>query len=378
MRSAANLGIRTVGIYSVDDRDSLHAFRADESHSLEAEGAAAYLDVDNIIRLAKENGCDAVHPGYGFLSENARFALACEAEGIKFVGPSAATLALFGDKAEARKFAIEHGVPVLAGTDGPTSLDEARDFYQNLEGRAMMIKAIAGGGGRGVRIVSRIDELESSFTQSTREANSAFGNDAIYVEEYMSRARHIEVQILGDQFGEVVHLGERDCSLQRRHQKIIEISPAPYLDADLRNEIVSAATMLAKSAAYQSAGTIEFLVDTDSGRFVFIEANARLQVEHTITEEIYEVDLVEAQLRIANGEGISDIGLQDVSPRGIAIQLRINTETMQADGSTRPSGGTLRAFNPPSGPGIRLDTYTYTNYSTNPRFDSLLAKLSEE
>ncbi len=205
MRSAANLGIRTVGIYSPDDRDSLHAFRADECHSLEAEGAAAYLDVDNIIRLAKENGCDAVHPGYGFLSENARFALACEAEGIKFVGPSAATLALFGDKAEARKFAIEHGVPVLAGTNGPTSLDEARDFYQNLEGRAMMIKAIAGGGGRGVRIVSQMNELESSYSQSAREANSAFGNDAIYVEEYMSRARHIEVQVLGDQFGEVVH-----------------------------------------------------------------------------------------------------------------------------------------------------------------------------
>lgn len=375
MRSAANLGIRTVGIYSVDDRDALHAFRADESHSLEAEGAAAYLDVDNIVRLAKENGCDAMHPGYGFLSENARFALACEAEGIKFVGPSAATLALFGDKAEARKFAIDHAVPVLRGTDGPTSLNEARDFYQNLEGQAMMIKAIAGGGGRGVRIVSQIDELESSFAQSTREANSAFGNDAIYVEEYMSRARHIEVQVLGDQLGEVIHLGERDCSLQRRHQKIIEIAPAPYLDADLRNELVNAAVTLATSAGYQSAGTMEFLVDTDSGRFVFIEANARLQVEHTITEEIYEVDLVEAQLRIANGEGIRDIGLQDVSPRGIAIQLRINTETMQADGSTRPSGGTLRAFNPPSGPGIRLDTYAYTHYSTNPRFDSLLAKL---
>ncbi|MEO2176103.1 MAG: carboxyl transferase domain-containing protein [bacterium] len=375
MRSAANLGIRTVSIYSSDDSDSLHAYRADESIALDGTGAAAYLDVDNIVAIARENNCDAIHPGYGFLSENARFALACEEQGIKFVGPSAETLALFGDKAEARKFAIDHGIPVLSGTDEPTSLDEARDFFQSLDSRAMMIKAIAGGGGRGVRIVSDILELESAYSQSAREANSAFGNDALYVEEYMSRARHIEVQIFGDQSGEVVDLGERDCSLQRRHQKIIEIAPAPFLNPDLRKKIIDAATTLARSARYSSAGTVEFLVDTSSGRFVFIEVNARLQVEHTITEEIFKVDLVEAQLRVANGEALADIGLQGISARGIAIQLRINMETMQADGTTRPSGGTLRAFNPPSGPGIRLDTYAYTNYTTNPRFDSLLAKL---
>lgn len=375
MRTAANLGIPTLGVYSQGDSDSLHAFRADESVLLSGEGAAAYLNVDNIISTAKENGCDAVHPGYGFLSEQALFASACEAEGIKFVGPSARSLALFGDKVSARKFAMDHGVPVLSGTSESTSLEAAQRFFEQLDGRAMMIKASAGGGGRGVRIVSDIDELESAFSQCAREARSAFGNDALYVEEYMSHARHIEVQILGDKFGEVIHLGERDCSLQRRHQKIIEMTPAPHLSSDLRNKLVNAALTLAKSAQYENAGTVEFLVDTESGRFAFIEVNARLQVEHTITEEVFEVDLVEAQLRIAKGEGIKQIGLEHVSPRGVAIQLRINMETMGADGSTSPAGGTLRSFNPPGGRGIRLDTYAYSDYSINPRFDSLLAKL---
>jgi acetyl/propionyl-CoA carboxylase alpha subunit/acetyl-CoA carboxylase carboxyltransferase component len=375
MRSAANLGIGTVAIHSRDDSDSLHAYRADESCSLEQEGAAAYLDIDAIVALARTNGCDAVHPGYGFLSENADFALACEAEGIHFIGPAAATLKLFGDKVRARKFAREQGVAVLAGTNEATSLDQARQFLSESDGAAMMIKAVAGGGGRGVRIVEDTAQLESAFNQSAREAGNAFASDALYVEEYMPRARHIEVQILGDLAGEVVHLGERDCSLQRRHQKVLEIAPAPFIDGDLRNQILDAAVRLARAAEYQSAGTIEFLVDPITGRFVFIEANARLQVEHTITEEIFALDLVDAQLRIANGERIADLGLLDCSSRGIAIQLRVNMETMQEDGSTRPAGGTLTKFDPPSGPGLRLDTYAYTNYSTNPRFDSLLAKL---
>ncbi len=375
MRSAANLGIRTVAIYSKDDSESLHIFRADEACCLEEDGAAAYLDIAAIISLARECECDAVHPGYGFLSENPGFASACEAEGIGFIGPTSESLTLFGDKAEARKFAMSQDVPVLAGTAKATSLEKAKKFFSGLDGKSMIIKAIAGGGGRGVRIVGDLDQVESAFRQSAREALNAFGNDALYVEEFMSRARHIEVQILGDRAGEVVHLGERDCSLQRRHQKIIEIAPAPFLDNDLRDQIISSAVKLAKAAGYQSAGTIEFLVNQESKRFVFIEANARLQVEHTITEEIFEVDLVEAQLRIAGGETVSDLGLGDSRARGTAIQLRINAETMQTDGSTRPSAGTLRIFNPPSGPGVRLDTYAYTNYTMNPRFDSLLGKL---
>lgn len=375
MRSAANLDIRTVAIYSKDDADSLHAFRADEAVLLEGEGAAAYLDAMQIIDLARANDCTAIHPGYGFLSENADFARACSNAGLKFIGPSSETLALFGDKAEARKFAAGHDIPILTGTAEPTSLEQATKFLQDLNGGKMILKAIAGGGGRGVRIVENSEQLASAFAQSSREAKAAFANGNLYVEEYMSNARHIEVQVFGDEHGELIHLGERDCSLQRRHQKIIEIAPAPDLNSDLREKIIAAAVKLAAAADYRSAGTVEFLVDTSTNRFVFIETNARLQVEHTISEEIYEVDLVEAQLRIADGESIAELGLDQLSAKGFAIQLRINMETMQADGTTQPSGGTISAFNPPSGPGIRLDTYAYSSYSTNPRFDSLLAKL---
>ncbi|MDP6095150.1 MAG: carboxyl transferase domain-containing protein [Gammaproteobacteria bacterium] len=375
MRSAANLDIRTVAINSKDDGDSLHVFRADEAVLLPGEGVAAYLDAKQIIELARENDCDAIHPGYGFLSENADFALACNNAGLRFVGPSPETLALFGDKAKARRFAASHDIPVLSGTLEPTSLEQAGKFLKDLDGGTMILKAVAGGGGRGVRIVEDTKQLASAFAQSSREANAAFANDDLYVEEFLSNARHIEVQVLGDEHGKLIHLGERDCSLQRRHQKVIEIAPAPDLDSDLREKIIAAAVKLAAAADYSSAGTIEFLVDTSANRFVFIEANARLQVEHTISEEIYEVDLVEAQLRIADGESIAELGLDQLTAKGFAIQLRINMETMQADGTTRPSGGMISAFNPPSGPGIRLDTYAYSSYSTNPRFDSLLAKL---
>ena len=375
MRSAARLDIRTVAIYSNDDSDSLHAFRADEAVLLEGEGAAAYLDAMQIIGLAKANDCDSIHPGYGFLSENSDFALACSNAGLNFIGPTSDTLALFGDKAEARKFAASHDIPILTGTAEPTSLEQATKFLQSLGGGKMILKAIAGGGGRGVRIVENIEQLASAFVQSSREAKAAFANEGLYVEEYLSNARHIEVQVLGDEHGKLIHLGERDCSLQRRHQKVIEIAPAPDLNGDLRDKIIAAAVKLAAAADYRNAGTIEFLVDTNTNRFVFIEANARLQVEHTITEEIYEVDLVEAQLRIADGESIAELGMDQLSATGFAIQLRINMETLQADGTTLPSSGTISAFNPPSGQGIRLDTYAYSSYSTNPRFDSLLAKL---
>jgi len=319
MRTATNLDIRTVAIYSKDDGDSLHAYRADEALLLEGQGAAAYLDATQIIELARVNDCDAIHPGYGFLSENAAFARACGNTGIRFIGPTPDTLALFGDKAQARKFAASHDIPVPKGTTAPTGLDQATKFLQDQGDGKIILKAIAGGGGRGVRIVENVEQLASAFTQCSREAKAAFGNDNLYVEEYLSNARHIEVQVLGDEHGELIHLGERDCSLQRRHQKIIEIAPAPELDSNLRDKIIAAAVKLAAAADYCGAGTVEFLVDTNTNRFVFIETNARLQVEHTITEEVYGVDLVEAQLRIADGESIAESGLGQLAAKGYAI-----------------------------------------------------------
>lgn len=375
MRTAAGLGVETVAIYSRDDAASLHAFRADEAVALDGEGAAAYLDIDAIVEVAKRTGCDAIHPGYGFLSENSEFASRCESAGIAFVGPDPKTLSLLGDKGAARKVARDHDVPVLAGTEAATTLEEAHAFFDALEGGdAMIIKAIAGGGGRGVRIVTDKAGLGDAFERCANEAAAAFGSGDLYVEQFMAGARHIEVQVLGDGT-DVMHLGERDCSIQRRHQKIVEIAPAPALDDELREEILGAAVRLAAATGYCGAGTVEFLVDASTRRFAFIEANARLQVEHTITEEVFDIDLVDAQLRIASGSPLSDIVGELPAPRGYAVQLRINMETMLEGGLVKPSGGTLRQFNPPSGPDIRLDTFAYTGYATNPRFDSLLAKL---
>jgi acetyl/propionyl-CoA carboxylase alpha subunit/acetyl-CoA carboxylase carboxyltransferase component len=375
MRTAVNMGIKTVAVYPADDQKSLHVYRADEAFPLEGRGAAAYLDIEQLIQVALNAGCDAIHPGYGFLSEVAGFANACDLAGIKYVGPDNDTLALFGDKSEARRFAIENDVPVIPGTQSATTLSAAADFLASLNGKSMIIKAIAGGGGRGVRVVDHADNLEQAYNQSGREALAAFGDDALYVEAYLPNVRHIEIQVLGDGSGDVISLGERDCSLQRRHQKIIEIAPAPDLNEKVRSELTVAAEKLAKATNYRGAGTFEFLVNHDQKAWAFIEANARLQVEHTITEEIYDIDLVEAQLRIAGGESLKDLGISQVKKAGYAIQLRINMETMQADGSVRPSGGTITAFNPPSGPGVRLDTYAYAGYATNPGFDSMLAKL---
>ncbi|MEX2326626.1 MAG: biotin carboxylase N-terminal domain-containing protein, partial [Pseudomonadales bacterium] len=376
MRTAVNLGITTVAVYSKDDKDSLHAYRADESIQLDGEGAAAYLDIDGVIDAALRAKCDAIHPGYGFLSENAAFAKQCQQANITFIGPSHEALALFGDKGAARQLAIETDIPVLDGTSQATTLEEAKTFFKQLgKGNAMIIKALAGGGGRGVRIITDAADLDDAFERCAHEAQAAFGNGSLYVEQFMPNARHIEVQVLGDMNGNVIQLGERDCSIQRRHQKIIEIAPAPDLAADLKAEIHAAAVALSTAAGYTGAGTIEFLVDPAHNKFAFIEANARLQVEHTITEQITGIDLVAAQLHIACGSTIDAIIKEPVVPRGYAIQLRINMETMLKNGFAKPSGGTIKKFNPPSGPDIRLDTYAYPGYSTNPRFDSLLAKL---
>lgn len=383
IRAAAELGIRTVAIFSEDDAAALHIRKADEARALSGAGVRPYLDSAQIVAIAKESGCDAIHPGYGFLSENADFAQMCADAGIIFAGPRPDILDLFGDKIRARALASRLGVPVQRGSSQISSADEARQFFASLgQGAAMMLKAVAGGGGRGMRAVYREDEIAPAFERCQSEARNAFGNPGVYAEALMPRARHIEVQIAGDGDGAVVHLYERECSVQRRNQKIVEIAPSPNLTTAIRNRLASAAVRLAKEVRYNSLGTFEFLVSAESGAkeadFAFIEANPRLQVEHTVTEEVTGIDLVRLQLEIAGGARFRDIGISQETipaPRGFAIQMRINAEIMGEDASARPSGGTLNVFDSPSGAGIRVDTCAYSGYTTNPRFDPLIAKL---
>jgi acetyl/propionyl-CoA carboxylase alpha subunit len=383
VRTAAEMGIASVAIYSEDDAQSLHTRMADEAVAIKGTGAAAYLDGAAIVEAALDDGCDAIHPGYGFLSENAAFAALCADAGLTFIGPRAETLALFGDKAVAREFAKRHDVPIIAGTSGPTTLEEARAFMASLgPGAAVMVKAIAGGGGRGMRAVTDPTHLAAAMERCASEAKQAFGNGDVYVERLFPRVRHIEVQIIGDGSGAVTHLWERECSLQRERQKIVEIAPAPNLRPAVRERLLGAAVKLAAAAKYLNAGTFEFLVDaadgTDNAAIAFIEANVRLQVEHTVTEEVTGIDLVQAQLNIAAAASLADLHLRqhDIpAPRGIAIQARVNLETMQADGSVRSSGGVISVYEPPAGRGVRVDGYGYAGYRTNPRFDSLLAKV---
>jgi len=377
-RAVSGLGLRSAAVYSQDDARALHVRAADEAFALSGSGARAYLDGEAIIAAARETGCDAIHPGYGFLSESAAFARACEAAGLTFIGPRPEALALFGDKASARALARRCGVPVAAGTESATSLDEAKAFFADLDGGAMMIKAIAGGGGRGMRLVRGAAELDGAYDRCASEAQAAFGDGGLYLEQVIEPARHIEVQVLADRVGGLIHLWDRDCSLQRRHQKLIEIAPSPNLSAALRNRLIEASLSLARAANYDSLGTFEFLIEAGSQeeRFVFIEANARLQVEHTVTEEITGVDLVRAQIQAAAGRSLAELGLAETPPIvGQAVQLRVNTETMDAGGAVRPTGGTLGVFEPPSGPGVRVDACGYAGYTTNPNFDSLLAKV---
>ena len=380
-RAAAELEITTVAVYSEDDATSLHVQTADESRPLVGQGPRAYLDAEQIVTLAQEAGCDAIHPGYGFLAEAAEFATRCTEVGLIFVGPSVSTLELFGDKLAARRFAGNHDVPVPAGSENAVSAEEAQSFLTSLgKGAAAVIKAVGGGGGRGMRVVRDRDEVAEAHARCASEARAAFGNGDVYIEQLLERARHIEVQIVGDGQGGVGHLGERECSVQRRHQKLIEIAPSPWLEAETRATIVAHALRLAEATEYRGLGTFEFLVDVELGAAIFIEANPRLQVEHTVTEEVTGVDLVQAQLRIAGGATLAEVGLvggADGAPaaRGYAIQARVNLERMTAEGDVRPSGGGLSLFQPPSGPGIRVDGYGYAGYTTNPNFDSLLAKV---
>ena len=381
-RAAAELGLETVAIFAEDDAASLHVKATDEAQALKGAGAAAYLDGAAIVALARATHCDAIHPGYGFLSENADFARACATAGIAFVGPTPEALDLFGDKLAARALAAKCGVPLLPGTNGPTSLEDAKAFFAALgDNAAMMIKAVAGGGGRGMRAVTEAADIDEAYARCRSEAKSAFGRGDVYVEQLIRKARHIEIQIVADG-KHVTHLGERECSLQRRNQKLVEIAPSPTLDKSMRDALCAAAIRLAGEANYSSLGTFEFLVDAsapgDAATFAFMEANPRLQVEHTVTEEVTGIDLVKTQLRIAGGATLAGLGLlqADVAPpRGYAIQLRINMETMTADGAAKPAGGIIATFEPPSGPGIRVDTFGYAGYRTSPNYDSLLAKL---
>ena len=378
-QAAAELDIPTVAVHSKDDERSLHVRRADKSALIPGIGARAYLDVEAIVAAAQGAGCDALHPGYGFLSENPALARACDAAGIVFVGPAAATLERFGDKRAARKLAAELGVPVIGGLSEAVDLAAAQRFFADLPaGAAMLVKAANGGGGRGMRIVHDAADIDDAFARAQSEAQAAFGSSDVYVERFLADARHVEVQVAADGSGGFCHFGDRDCTIQRRHQKLIEVAPAPALSDAVRDGMAAAAIELARAANYRSLGTFEFLVTGGPGeqRFHFIEANARLQVEHTVTEEVAGVDLVQLQLRLAQGATLAELGFDAPPPmRGHAVQARVNMETMTADGATKPAGGVLGAFDPPTGPGIRTDTFGYAGYATSPHFDSLLAKV---
>ena len=377
-RAAYELGIDTVAVYAWEDRGSMHRQKASEAYEIGTRGRPvhAYLDIDEILRVARVSGANAVYPGYGFLAENPELAEACSAAGVVFVGPSAETLRLAGHKVRALEFAQELGLPVLRRSGVVSDDAEARDAAAQI-GYPLFVKAAAGGGGRGMRLVERAGDLADALDAASREAESAFGDAAVFLEEAMHRPRHVEVQVLGDAEGNVVHLFERDCSIQRRHQKVVELAPAPGLRAELRDALLAGATRYATALGYRNAGTVEFLVDPTTERFVFLEMNPRIQVEHTVTEETTDVDLVQAQLRIAYGETLADLGLsQDtIVQRGAALQCRITTEDPAND--FRPDTGRVSVYRSPGGAGVRLDGgTTYTGAEVSGFFDSMLVKLT--
>ncbi|XP_074861052.1 pyruvate carboxylase, mitochondrial [Carettochelys insculpta] len=376
-RACTELGIRTVAVYSEQDTGHMHRQKADEAYLI-GKGlppVQAYLHIPDIIKVAKENEVDAIHPGYGFLSERSDFAQACSEAGVRFIGPSPEVVRKMGDKVEARAIAIAAGVPVVPGTDSPiSSLSEAHEF-SNKYGFPIIFKAAYGGGGRGMRVVRSYEELEENYTRAFSEALAAFGNGALFVEKFIEKPRHIEVQILGDKYGNVVHLYERDCSIQRRHQKVVEIAPAAHLDPQLRTKLTSDAVRLAKQVGYENAGTVEFLVDKH-GKHYFIEVNSRLQVEHTVTEEITDVDLVHAQIHITEGKSLAELGLRQDSVRinGCAIQCRVTTEDPAR--GFQPDTGRIEVFRSGEGMGIRLDSASaFQGAIISPHYDSLLVKV---
>lgn len=366
-----DLGIKTVAVYSEADRFALHRRFADEDICIgPAPSSQSYLNVPAIISAAEITGADAIHPGYGFLSENPHFIEVAESCNLGFIGPSVRSIRLMGDKAQARKTMVEAGVPVLPGSDGPIAdLADAVEVAKRI-GMPVIIKASAGGGGRGMRIVRAEDELENAISTAQSEAEIAFGNGEVYVEKYLTNPRHIEVQLLADHYGHTIHLGERECSIQRRHQKIIEEAPSPALTAKQRRHIGEAAILAAKATDYQNAGTVEFLLDSD-GSFYFMEMNTRIQVEHGVTELVTGIDLVKWQIKIAAGAPLT-VQQKDVKLSGHAIECRINAEDPQ---SFRPSPGLIEHFHAPGGPGVRVDSAVYGGYRVPPTYDSMVAKL---
>jgi len=382
-RALRDLGIVSVAGFSRDDAQALHARVADTAVALDATGPSAYLDPVRWIAIAREHGCDGVHPGYGFLSERADFAQACADAGLVFIGPTPEQLALFGDKARARALARQCDVPVMPGSVGAVTLEQAQAFFdaQQAEGgeAGVMVKAIGGGGGRGMRAVLRRADLADAHARCSSEAKAAFGVEGVYVERLMLHARHIEIQVLGDGRS-VASLGERECTLQRRFQKLVEIAPSPTLGDPLRERITQAALRMAQQVGYRGLGTFEFLVDENARDlpFVFIEANPRLQVEHTVTEAVTGLDLVQLQLGVAAGRTLDELGVapgRSVPQRGFAVQWRINAETLDVHGQARPASGMLSRFDLPAGPGVRVDTHGYAGLAPSPHYDSLLAKL---
>ena len=379
LRSAADLEIETIAVYSDDDEGALHPQRANRRERLPGNGPAGYLDGAAILAAAARAEASAIHPGYGFLSESAAFARQCADASLAFVGPSPNVLSTLGNKVEARVLAANLGIAVLEGSE-TTSLDGARMFYESLGvGASVAIKAVAGGGGRGIRIVRSVAELEAAWHRCASEATGAFGTADLYVERLLPRARHIEVQIVGDQHGNVMVLGDRECSIQRRRQKIIESAPVGGLPDGIRAAMADAAERLARNVGHTSLGTIEFLVDADDpSAFWFLEANPRLQVEHTVTEAVTGLDLVRLQLEIASGRSLADLGLDPTrrpTARGSAVQARLHLEKIDRDGTVRPTTGTITRYEPPTGPGIRVDSCLFTGWQTSPRFDPLIAKV---
>nr|CAH7745439.1 unnamed protein product [Callosobruchus chinensis] len=376
-RACNELGIKSVAIYSKEDRAHIHRLKADESY-LVGEGlppVQAYLNIPEIIKICKDNGIDAVHPGYGFLSERADFAQAVLDAGLRFIGPSPEVVHKMGDKVAAREAAIAAGVPIVPGTDGPiTTKEEAKEFCIK-HGLPVIFKAAYGGGGRGMRVVREMADVEENFQRASSEALSAFGNGAMFIEKFIERPRHIEVQLLGDKAGNVVHLYERDCSVQRRHQKVVEMAPAPHLPIKIRNQMTDLAVQLARHVGYENAGTVEFLCD-EKGNFYFIEVNARLQVEHTVTEEITGIDLVQSQIRVAEGMTLPELGIEQdkIKPLGFAIQCRVTTEDPAKN--FQPDTGRIEVFRSGEGMGIRLDgASAFAGAIISPYYDSLLVKV---
>lgn len=382
MRAASEMGIRTVAIYAEEDKFAMHRFKSDEAYQVGAgkKPIAAYLDIDDIIRIAKQNQVDAIHPGYGFLSENPEFAEACKVAGIQFIGPHADVMRQLGNKVMARNVAIIAGVPVIPATNAlPESIEECRDIAAKI-GYPLMLKASWGGGGRGMRAIEDESELADAIQIARREAKSAFGNDEIYLEKLIRQARHVEVQILGDTHGNIVHLFERDCTVQRRNQKVVERAPAPYLNEDQRKKLCAAALRLGRAVEYTHAGTVEFLMDAETNEFYFIEVNPRIQVEHTVTEEITGIDIVKAQIRITEGAKIGDHDSYvpeqgEIQLLGHAVQCRLTTEDPK--NGFMPDYGKLTAYRAGTGFGVRVDSgTTYTGAVISPYYDSLLAKVT--